>query len=248
MMIQGARLARHNGTRESALRIIDQLLELQPVWLDIQVSFAEGKSLVETAAGKWINKELLQLQGTQQKDPGWLAKELKGAPRSKHHNPQVLFSSELGWPKDETEKTVQEKQGLFTASLMEDSALPTGMYKNPRSKLTGLIATIDQTTKELKVKKIESKQSTSFTFSPVHVLSRNTPSEHLGILTKTSLSLEQSIEINDNNVEDELRRVCALYRQFMEQPSPELTDARKLIDEQHRLLKALLVKTVRDKY
>jgi hypothetical protein len=70
MAERGSAIVRHNGTKESAHSIISQLVEKgKPVVLDIQIQLVEeNKTLDETSAGQYIQKELLEARKRFEKD------------------------------------------------------------------------------------------------------------------------------------------------------------------------------------
>ncbi|KAG8911213.1 hypothetical protein FRC02_006732, partial [Tulasnella sp. 418] len=112
MTAQGARSARHYGTPDSALNIIDKLLELPPISLDIQVSMAQGKTLLETEAGKWVNKELLELQKKHEKEMEDLEKELQEAFKTKNAEAQAELWAELERLRAEMLRRQREQERL----------------------------------------------------------------------------------------------------------------------------------------
>ncbi|KAF5604322.1 P-loop containing protein [Fusarium pseudocircinatum] len=74
---KGAAMMRHTGERDSALALIDALIEKAPVVLDIQHELVdEGKALIDTAAGSELNKELLELQHRYESDLREVRKEM----------------------------------------------------------------------------------------------------------------------------------------------------------------------------
>ncbi|KAG8909259.1 hypothetical protein FRC02_007911 [Tulasnella sp. 418] len=114
MTTQGARSARHRGTRESVLNIIDQLMDLQPIFLDIQFSLAQGKRLVETAAGRSINRALLGLHAKYKRDLVDLNGELEAASQLQYHELQAQLAAESErLIEEKMTKAQQEQQCLF---------------------------------------------------------------------------------------------------------------------------------------
>ncbi|RSM15085.1 hypothetical protein CDV31_005166 [Fusarium ambrosium] len=75
-------MMRHTGERESALALVDALINKPPVVLDIQHELVdEGKALIDTAAGSELNKELLDLQHRYEADLHEVRKEMEIAMR-----------------------------------------------------------------------------------------------------------------------------------------------------------------------
>ncbi|KAJ5081980.1 hypothetical protein N7532_011023 [Penicillium argentinense] len=70
MLKRGSRMMRYTG-RASALKIVSHFLDMSPVPLEIQRELVEeAKPLIETAAGKSVNEELIRLEK-------WHKEELK---------------------------------------------------------------------------------------------------------------------------------------------------------------------------
>ncbi|KAG8910140.1 hypothetical protein FRC02_007377 [Tulasnella sp. 418] len=99
------------------------------------------------------------------------------------------------------------------------------------------------------------KQHSRHAVSPVvgeeALESQHPASQHLRLHAVTPSASDVVTEISEETLEDELRRVCSQYRQFAMQPSPpfpQFINSRKLIADQHRVLKAILLKTVQEKY
>ncbi|RSL88429.1 hypothetical protein CEP51_001744 [Fusarium floridanum] len=79
---KGAAMMRHTGERESALALVDALINKPPVVLDIQHELVDqGKALIDTAAGSELNKELLDLQHRYETDLREVRKEMEIAIR-----------------------------------------------------------------------------------------------------------------------------------------------------------------------
>lgn len=82
LLDKGAAMMRHTGERDSALALIDALINKTPVVLDIQHELVdEGKALIDTAAGSELNKELLDLQRRYESDLSEVRKEMEIAMR-----------------------------------------------------------------------------------------------------------------------------------------------------------------------
>ncbi|KAG8920096.1 hypothetical protein FRC02_001171 [Tulasnella sp. 418] len=119
MNAQGARCVKHYGTQRSAFQIAGMLVKFPPVTLDIQHSMAEGKSLLETEAGKWVNRELLELQAKHKKEMEELKQELKQAYEEKDTEAQAQTTAELHKLKEEIKRRGEELERL-SASLTEE--------------------------------------------------------------------------------------------------------------------------------
>ncbi|KAJ4186526.1 hypothetical protein NW755_007822 [Fusarium falciforme] len=83
LLDKGATMMRHTGDRDSALALIDALIDKSPVVLDIQHELVdEGKDLIDTAAGIELNKELLDLQRRYESDLRGVREEMETAIRA----------------------------------------------------------------------------------------------------------------------------------------------------------------------
>ncbi|KAG8916600.1 hypothetical protein FRC03_001224 [Tulasnella sp. 419] len=129
MTTQGARAARHYGTHQSALAIINELLDLPPIPLDIQVSLAEGRSLAETAAGKWIDRELVAMQAKHKQEMEDLKKEWKEASQFHDQETQAQLSAELERLKAEVARRQLEQERLSDSLGEEIKALKDALLK-----------------------------------------------------------------------------------------------------------------------
>ncbi|KAG8957104.1 hypothetical protein FRC03_010551 [Tulasnella sp. 419] len=112
MTEQGAKSARHDGTIESSLEIIDQLLGLPPISLDIQKSLAEGKSLSETAAGQEISRELIALQAKHKQEIEDLMNQMKEALKEQDIKAHSVLMAERMRLEGELSKKQREQEQL----------------------------------------------------------------------------------------------------------------------------------------
>lgn len=95
MLSKGARTARFEFTKESALGIIATLIPDPPTVLQIQHELVEGnKSLVETAAGATVNEELAKLQATYEKQIRDVQEEMAEALRNRDEEMKEILEEE----------------------------------------------------------------------------------------------------------------------------------------------------------
>ncbi|KAG8954092.1 hypothetical protein FRC03_011572 [Tulasnella sp. 419] len=122
MTEEGATSARHDGTRISSLEIMDRLLDLPPITLDIQAALAEGVPLLETAAGKEINKELLAMQAKYVREIQVLKQEMEKALEEQNFKAHKMLMEE----RQRSEAKLAEKQKeqeKLSSTFMSDIAL-----------------------------------------------------------------------------------------------------------------------------
>ena len=70
---------RHDGTRESAMAIIAELLGNKPSILAMQRQLANGASLIDTDAGLYVNEEIILLRKQHQEEMKQLKLEMRKA-------------------------------------------------------------------------------------------------------------------------------------------------------------------------
>ncbi|KAG8910551.1 hypothetical protein FRC02_007118 [Tulasnella sp. 418] len=127
MTEEGAKSARHDGTIESSLEIIDQLLGLPPISLDIQKSLAEGKSLSETAAGQEINRELIALQAKHKQEIEDLMNQMKEALKEQDIKAHSVLMAERMRLEGELSKKQREQERLSSLFLENLERVENGM-------------------------------------------------------------------------------------------------------------------------
>jgi hypothetical protein len=76
---KGASISRHDNTRETAHKILRNVLDNQPLPLQLQIELIdEGKTLLETVTGAELNRELLEATQKQEAEIKKLQEELEG--------------------------------------------------------------------------------------------------------------------------------------------------------------------------
>lgn len=83
MIASGSRPRRHHNTRQSALSLIQEIIDCNgPRLLKIQKEMADGRSLIDTEAGKSINEEIIMLQKQHQGELARVKEEMQAAVES----------------------------------------------------------------------------------------------------------------------------------------------------------------------
>ena len=78
-LTKGARIFRHDNTRETAYKILRNVVDNQPLPLLLQTELIdEGKSLLETVTGAELNRELLEATQKQEEEIKKLQEEMEG--------------------------------------------------------------------------------------------------------------------------------------------------------------------------
>ncbi len=80
---------RHDGTRDSAITIIEELLDNKPSILAMQKQLADGADLIHTEAGLYVNDAIIRLRKQHQEE----MEELKLEMRKAEENSRANFSS-----------------------------------------------------------------------------------------------------------------------------------------------------------
>ncbi|CUS07478.1 unnamed protein product [Tuber aestivum] len=110
---RGATLQRFHGTRESGLKLIDQLMSNQPEALDIQDQIVTQKrTIVETDAGQFINAELIAQEKKYKEEIESLERECQAAIKEKDEEMRELIAEERARAQKKLEKAVDEKRRL----------------------------------------------------------------------------------------------------------------------------------------
>ncbi|KAG8913701.1 hypothetical protein FRC02_005343 [Tulasnella sp. 418] len=125
----GASSARHFGSRESSLEIIEKIMGLPPVQLDIQASLAEGKSLSETEAFREINGEIIALQEKYKGELDEIKQDLDEAKRDNDVKGQRLLEAEQQRLEIENQRLEAERQRL-ASELTSKEALEKARQDN----------------------------------------------------------------------------------------------------------------------
>ncbi|PWW78611.1 hypothetical protein C7212DRAFT_21302, partial [Tuber magnatum] len=110
---RGATLQRFHGTRESGLKLIDQLMPKQPAALDIQDQIVtQKKTIVETDAGQCINEELIAQEEKYKKEIESLERDCQAAIKEKDEEMKELLAEERAKAQEKLEKAAAEKRRL----------------------------------------------------------------------------------------------------------------------------------------
>ena len=99
-----AKMLRHDNTKQSAHQIIQNLIDKEPVVLQIQRELGEGMDITQTAAYKQLDKEMSELSARHQKELEALKEEMTDAERSQD---------------DETRRELQEEVRKVEAELQK---------------------------------------------------------------------------------------------------------------------------------
>jgi len=110
---KGATVQRFHGTRESGLKLIDKLMPKQPEVLDIQEQIVtQGRTIVETDAGQWINAELIAQEKKYKEEIETLERERQEAIKEKDDEMKELLAEEQAKARERLEKSAAEKRHL----------------------------------------------------------------------------------------------------------------------------------------
>lgn len=108
----GGRSARHDNTPDSARRIMAQLLENDPVALQIQEEMRQGKTLEDTTAGADLNTEINGLIAKHQEEMESLREEAREAMERKDERLRKELEQERGDLELKIEKWSSERDSL----------------------------------------------------------------------------------------------------------------------------------------
>ena len=82
----GAQMRRHSNTLESALRIMSELISLQPMTLTIQEELRAGKTLMDTGAGKVLAEGMEEMKKKHERELAGLEREMNDAEEEKNRS------------------------------------------------------------------------------------------------------------------------------------------------------------------
>lgn len=116
LVSKGARFLRHNASKESAYQIMKQLLDKDPIPLQIQVELANGKALNETAAGSELNAQMNALIEKHKAEIQEMRKEMRKA----------IAEKDESW-KQELEQEREKRQELLAKWNSEKQRLEEGL-------------------------------------------------------------------------------------------------------------------------
>ena len=110
---KGAQLARHHYTTESAHDIIRYIMKNQPVALQIQRELVdEGKTIIDTAAGEAINKELNEQMRHHQAELKAVQEEMMQALKDKDEETRKELEGETRKLKEQMDKMSNDSAGM----------------------------------------------------------------------------------------------------------------------------------------
>lgn len=121
MMVDGARVMRHDGTHASAERIVLSLLGEDQTVVRIQEQMSDGRPLIQTEAGQYINHEQLEFQKQHQEEMKALREEIEMAARSGKYSMLGICASLITSCKEKVELT-RELQADYNRKLNEVQA------------------------------------------------------------------------------------------------------------------------------
>ncbi|KAF9223438.1 hypothetical protein BS17DRAFT_781854 [Gyrodon lividus] len=90
-----AKMLRHDNTQKSAHSIIQNLVEKEPVVLQIQRELGEGMDITQTAAYKQLDKEMSELAARHEKELEALREEMADAERSQDEETRNELQEEV---------------------------------------------------------------------------------------------------------------------------------------------------------
>ena len=116
----GARVMRHNGSVDSARRIVDNIIICStPIYIQIQDEVAAGKDLVQTAAGQEIMSDLERGAEKMSKELANLKAEMEDTLRNtKEDNKDLLkqeFEEEISLIEEKRQAVLSERIKMWQA-------------------------------------------------------------------------------------------------------------------------------------
>ena len=112
LIAAGGQYLRHDNTYGSARRIMNQLLDNDPVALQIQVEMREGKKVEETAAGTELTAEMNKLVENHENEKKDMRKEIEKAIAVKNEESRKVLEAERTRKRKDMEKWETEKKRL----------------------------------------------------------------------------------------------------------------------------------------
>ena len=112
LIAAGSQYLRHDNTYRSARRIMNQLVDNDPIALQIQVEMREGKKVEETAAGTELTAEMNKLIEKHTTEMKGLRKEMEEAIAEKDEELRKELEEERARLRQEMEKWEKEKKRL----------------------------------------------------------------------------------------------------------------------------------------
>ena len=112
LIAAGGQYLRHDNTYGSARRIMNQLLDNDPIALQIQVEMREGKKVEETAAGTELTAEMNKLVENHENEKKDMRKEIEKAIAEKNEESRKVLEAERTRKRKDMEKWETEKKRL----------------------------------------------------------------------------------------------------------------------------------------
>lgn len=112
LIAAGGQYLRHDNTYGSARRIMNQLVDNDPIALQIQVEMREGKKVEETAAGTELTAEMNKLVENHENEKKDMRKEIEKAIAEKNEESRKVLEAERTRKRKDMEKWETEKKRL----------------------------------------------------------------------------------------------------------------------------------------
>ena len=112
LIAAGSQYLRHDNTYGSARRIMNQLVDNDPIALQIQVEMREGKKVEETAAGTELTAEMNKLVENHENEKKDMRKEIEKAIAEKNEESRKVLEAERTRKRKDMEKWETEKKRL----------------------------------------------------------------------------------------------------------------------------------------
>lgn len=109
---QQAKMLRHDNTKQSAHQIIQNLVDKEPVVLQIQRELGEGMDITQTAAYKQLDKEMSELCARHRNELEALREEMADAERSQDEETRKELQEEMHKVEAELQKTQSQASRL----------------------------------------------------------------------------------------------------------------------------------------
>ncbi|WPH02106.1 P-loop containing nucleoside triphosphate hydrolase protein [Acrodontium crateriforme] len=157
MVRRGANLARFEDTKESALSIIDLMINQKPIVLQIQSELVDdGKNLIETTAGYTLNQEIISLKSKYAEELAQVQKEMEIALAAREHDvAEALKASELEFQRKIDRVTAEQEILQYerrneTRRWQNELQSQRAYFEQQLEKLGGENLNFEETVKKLK--------------------------------------------------------------------------------------------------
>lgn len=132
---KGARMMRHNNTRESALEIIRNIVDKSPVVLRIQRELGGGGDIMQTTVYKQIRELMSELVGQRQKKLNTLLEELAEAERDVDEETREELEEEVQVARVELQEIQDKTSRLATEYQLELRRIEEMLRRRKRSNI-----------------------------------------------------------------------------------------------------------------